>query len=66
MFLSVNLCCAGLHFALHFMGIDRFAEARHKGDHEALVLLAKGVGHHPPAGLYGYNASALNGTLQTS
>ena len=57
------LILMGLHFALHFIGIDRFAEARHKGDREALTLLAKGVGHHHHvAGLHGYNASALNET----
>ena len=55
-----------LHFCLHYVfAVDRFAEARHKGDKQALLLMHHGDLHHYHAGSLGLNASAagdLNAT----
>lgn len=53
----------GMHFCLHFFGIDRFAEARHKGDKEALMIMSQHHGGlHAHNATFGHNASSINGT----
>lgn len=53
-----------LHLCLHYvLAVDRYAEARHKGDKQALLLMSHGVLDH--AGSLGLNASGagdLNAT----
>ena len=58
------LILLALHLCLHYvLAVDRFAEARHKGDRQAMLLMSHGTLH--PAGSLGLNASAAGGLNAT-